>query len=54
MVEKDKTFGGTCLNVGCIPSKALLHASELFDDAGHHFASMGIKVGRRKLDLPPC
>ena len=35
VVEKDKTFGGTCLNVGCIPSKALLHASELFEEAGH-------------------
>ena len=31
VVEKEKTFGGTCLNVGCIPSKALLHASELFE-----------------------
>ena len=37
VVEKDKTFGGTCLNVGCIPSKALLHASELFEEAGHLF-----------------
>jgi dihydrolipoamide dehydrogenase len=35
VVEKDKTFGGTCLNVGCIPSKAMLHASHLFEDAGH-------------------
>ena len=51
MVEKDKTFGGTCLNVGCIPSKALLHASELFEEAGHSFAEMGIKVGTPKLDL---
>ena len=34
VVEKDKTFGGTCLNIGCIPSKALLHASELFEEAG--------------------
>ena len=34
VVEKDATFGGTCLNVGCIPSKALLHASELFEEAG--------------------
>ena len=33
VVEKDPTFGGTCLNIGCIPSKALLHASELFEDA---------------------
>jgi dihydrolipoamide dehydrogenase len=51
VVEKDKTFGGTCLNVGCIPSKALLHASELFDDAAHAFARMGIKVGKPELDL---
>jgi dihydrolipoamide dehydrogenase len=52
VVEKDKTFGGTCLNVGCIPSKALLHASELFDEAGHSFGKMGIKVGAPALDLP--
>ncbi|MGE0038029.1 MAG: dihydrolipoyl dehydrogenase [Xanthobacteraceae bacterium] len=51
VVEKDKTFGGTCLNVGCIPSKALLHASELFDDAAHAFERMGIKVGKPQLDL---
>src|SRR5919108_4333856 len=51
VVEKDKTFGGTCLNIGCIPSKALLHASELFDEAGHSFAKMGIAVGTPKLDL---
>jgi dihydrolipoamide dehydrogenase len=51
VVEKDKTFGGTCLNVGCIPSKALLHASELFDEAGEKFGKMGIKVGTPKLDL---
>src|SRR5216683_1258707 len=52
VVEKDKTFGGTCLNVGCIPSKAMLHASELFDEAGHAFGKMGIKVGTPALDLP--
>ncbi len=51
VVEKDATFGGTCLNVGCIPSKALLHASELFEEAGHQFAGMGIKVGKPVLDL---
>jgi dihydrolipoyl dehydrogenase len=51
VVEKDKTFGGTCLNVGCIPSKALLHASELYDEAGHSFDRMGIGVGKPKLDL---
>jgi dihydrolipoamide dehydrogenase len=51
VVEKDKTFGGTCLNVGCIPSKALLHASEQFEEAGHSLEKMGIKVGTPKLDL---
>src|SRR3974377_186228 len=49
--ERRATFGGTCLNVGCIPSKALLHASELFEEAGHSFAKMGIGVGAPKLDL---
>src|ERR1700724_3072984 len=51
VVEKDATFGGTCLNIGCIPSKALLHASELFEEAGHLFGRMGIGVGKPKLDL---
>jgi dihydrolipoamide dehydrogenase len=51
VVEKRATHGGTCLNVGCIPSKALLHASELFEEAGHSFAKMGIGVGTPKLDL---
>src|SRR4030088_1651173 len=51
VVEKDKTFGRTCLNVGCIPSKAMLHASELFDEASHAFAKMGIRVGTPALDL---
>src|SRR5215510_2186159 len=51
VVEKDKTFGGTCLNIGCIPSKALLHASEQFEEAGHALEKMGIKVGTPKLDL---
>ena len=51
VVEKDKTFGGTCLNVGCIPSKALLHASHLFEEAEHDFAAMGIGVSKPKLDL---
>jgi dihydrolipoamide dehydrogenase len=50
VVEKRPTHGGTCLNVGCIPSKALLHASELYDEAGHGFAAMGIQV-KPKLDL---
>ncbi len=51
VVEKRATHGGTCLNVGCIPSKALLHASELFEEAGHKFAKMGIGVGQPPLDL---
>ena len=50
VVEKRATHGGTCLNVGCIPSKALLHASECFDEARHGFAAMGIDVAP-KLDL---
>ena len=52
IVEKNPTFGGTCLNIGCIPSKALLHASEMFDEAGHGFEALGIKIGAPKLDLP--
>ena len=51
VVEKRATFGGTCLNIGCIPSKAFLHASELFEEAGHAFAKMGIGVPAPKLDL---
>jgi dihydrolipoamide dehydrogenase len=50
IVEKRKTHGGTCLNVGCIPSKALLHASEMFEQAGHDFANLGVVVGKPKLD----
>ena len=49
-VETRATLGGTCLNVGCIPSKTLLHASELFEEARHGFADLGIKVSP-KLDL---
>jgi dihydrolipoamide dehydrogenase len=52
VVEKNATFGGTCLNVGCIPSKALLHASELYEEAGTSFGQMGIKVGKPSVDLP--
>ena len=52
VVEKSKTFGGTCLNIGCIPSKALLHASETFDEAGHALAPLGIKTSSVELDLP--
>lgn len=50
IVEKRKTLGGTCLNIGCIPSKALLHASEKFEEAEHHMADIGVKVSP-KLDL---
>jgi dihydrolipoamide dehydrogenase len=52
VVEKNATLGGTCLNVGCMPSKALLYASEMFEEAGHSFAKMGIKVPAPALDLP--
>ncbi|NIX75244.1 dihydrolipoyl dehydrogenase [Microvirga terricola] len=51
VVEKRKTHGGTCLNVGCIPSKALLHASHAFEDASTHFDKLGISVGTPKIDL---
>ena len=50
VVEKRATHGGTCANVGCIPSKALLHASEMFHEAGHGFAHLGIQAAP-KLDL---
>ena len=52
VVEKNPTFGGTCLNVGCMPSKALLYASEMFEEAGHSFAKMGVVVNKPSLDLP--
>ncbi|MBR0690740.1 dihydrolipoyl dehydrogenase [Bradyrhizobium manausense] len=52
VVEKNATLGGTCLNVGCMPSKALLHASEMFEEAGHSFAKMGVNVSAPKLELP--
>ena len=52
-VESRETLGGTCLNVGCIPSKALLHGSELFEEAHDGtLAKFGIKVGSVELDLP--
>ena len=51
VVEKWATFGGTCLNIGCIPSKAMLNASELYEEAAHKFAEMGIKVGTPAIDL---
>src|ERR1044072_7832229 len=47
VVEKEKTFGGTCLNIGCIPSKALLHASERYEEVG----PMRTNVGAPSLDL---
>ncbi|RIA56380.1 dihydrolipoyl dehydrogenase [Dichotomicrobium thermohalophilum] len=51
VVEKRDAHGGTCLNVGCIPSKALLHASELYEEAADGFSAMGID-SNPKLDLP--
>ena len=50
-IEKHTKLGGTCLNVGCIPSKALLHASEFYAAAKNDFASMGIKTGKLEVDL---
>ena len=50
-VEKDATLGGTCLNVGCIPSKALLSISEKYEQAAHHYAALGIDVGQPKINL---
>ena len=52
VVEKDKTFGGTCLNVGCIPSKALLESSEHYQAVQHDLAAHGVKVSKFELDLP--
>ena len=52
VIEKNATLGGTCLNVGCMPSKALLYASEMFAEAAHSFAKMGVSVSAPKLDLP--
>ena len=52
IIEKRGKLGGTCLNVGCIPSKALLHASEYFEAAQKTFPSMGVKVTGLSLDLP--
>jgi len=51
VVEKWATHGGTCLNIGCIPSKALLHASEMFEQAGHKFSSLGIDIEAPRLNL---
>ncbi len=51
VIEKRATFGGTCLNIGCIPSKALLHASEVYAHASHGMESLGVEIGGAKLNL---
>ncbi|MBX3579190.1 MAG: dihydrolipoyl dehydrogenase [Rhizobiaceae bacterium] len=51
VVEKRDTHGGTCVNVGCIPSKALLHASEKFAEVEHGLEALGVEVGKPKLNL---
>ncbi|MGA7385348.1 MAG: dihydrolipoyl dehydrogenase [Methylocella sp.] len=51
VVEKRKTLGGTCLNIGCIPSKALLQASDKFAEAAHELAAFGVITGKPELDL---
>ncbi|MAQ71789.1 MAG: dihydrolipoyl dehydrogenase [Alphaproteobacteria bacterium] len=50
-VEKRETLGGTCLNIGCIPSKALLQASEKYEEAEKHLGKMGVKISKMSLDL---
>ncbi|MFZ1815002.1 MAG: dihydrolipoyl dehydrogenase [Rhizobiaceae bacterium] len=52
IVEKQPTLGGTCLNIGCIPSKALLHASEMFAETSHGLDAIGVKLSKPQLDLP--
>lgn len=51
VIEKDKNYGGTCLNVGCIPSKALLESSEVYYSAQHHYSQHGVELPQVKLDL---
>ena len=51
LVEKRETYGGTCVNVGCIPSKALLHATEMLMEAEHSFDALGIEISKPKIDL---
>ena len=51
-VEMDKTLGGTCVNVGCIPSKALLQSSEHYEFARHHAEEHGVVIGDVRVDLP--
>ena len=50
-IEKRKTLGGTCLNVGCIPSKAMLETSHKFHDAAHNFEKLGIKISKPQIDV---
>lgn len=52
IIEKRDTLGGTCLNIGCIPSKALLYASEVFAEANHGYETLGVSVSKPTLDLP--
>jgi len=52
IIERYSTLGGTCLNVGCIPSKALLDSSEHYHDAVHRFEDHGIKTGKVSVDMP--
>jgi len=52
VVEGRETLGGTCLNIGCIPSKALLHASHMLHEAEHNFAKMGLKGKSPSVDWP--
>src|SRR5436190_16617689 len=51
IIEKYNTLGGTCLNVGCIPSKALLDSTEHYHNATHHFKEHGINVSDVKMDM---
>ncbi len=51
LIEKDKNLGGTCLNVGCIPSKALLHSTEMYHFAAHESSAHGIKIGDVSMDI---
>jgi len=51
VIEKYNTFGGTCLNVGCIPSKALLDSSEHYHNAAHHFGTHGIRLNDLRVDI---
>src|SRR5690606_41947813 len=51
IVEKRDTYGGTCVNVGCIPPKALLHATEMLLEARHSFDGLGIEISEPKVRL---